>query len=488
MRVFVGGIHMEANSFNPNPANIETFRESQWLEGEEFFSQRMNGLEGKGVLSCFNQDPAIQVIPGLYARALAFGPIRAGEFEKMCDKLFADLRRALPVDGVLLLLHGACQSQTIDDCEGYILRKIRKIVGNDIPVVASLDLHACMTQEMMKNLDSVACYLTYPHNDHVETGYRAAQCLIKLIQEGIKPGKLLKNIPLIMSNINETSGSLLAPVMEMYRAFLKKPGVVSAGVLFTQPWLDTPEMGCQMCVFYDNEERREDYETQMDEIMQYLWEHRKELYVDQLSIEEALRKCDEMEKPICIVDYGDIPPSGSTGDSVAMLKALLEKDLDYPACVIIYDPETTKLAKKIGAGSKTVFRIGTNDGTGFNGRIPVEAEVMTVTDAPFRNIGPAQKDAIVNAGIRALLYSKNVYIVVCERIYMTHDRNMLITLGLEPEKLGIVVQKCSKSYKPNWAGIMKSEMDVDTPGYSRQKVENYRFEHVIHPIYPLDKI
>lgn len=488
MRIFCGGIHMEANSFNPILSDEETFRKYFWMEGTGIEALRPTTTEGRGVLDFQDDNRDVEFVYGLYTHAMTSGPIRKEAFERMSGALMQMLKDSGKVDGVLLLLHGACQAEAPDDCEGYIAEQVRSIVGPDIPIVASLDLHACVTGKMVSNLDGAAAYRTFPHTDHAQTGYRAAECLKRIIQDNIRPKKIHKRIPLIMSTSCPTYVQPLLSVMEKYKSLLQTPGVISGALCFAQPWLDTPELGCSFSIFYTDAGDTMALENGMDIILQELWDCRECFYPSQPDIHEAIELCKTLEKPVCLVDFGDVPPAGGTGDSVVPLKALLEAELPFKSCVMLYDPSSAKKAKTIGAGNKGRFYIGTNDGIDFNGRIELEAEVAYVTGEPFRHLGPAQKGALINAGTRALLRTGNVYIIVCENVCMTHDRNMLITMGLDPASLGIVVQKSTQSYKPNWQGVMRAEIYADTPGYSRQNPAHYTFKKASRPLYPLDDI
>ena len=491
MRIYYGGIIMEADTFSPVHATIQTFRDQCWLEGEEELEAlRPTTEQCAGALRFFHARRDIEFIPGLYAHAMTSGPIVAGDFEKMTDILLRYLKKAGKVDGVLFSMHGACQSETVDDCEGYILENAREIVGRDIPIVSSFDFHACFTKKMLQNLDGATGFMTFPHTDHDKTCYRAAEALVKLIETGIKPKKFLMNLPFIMPCINAAHEYPLLPVTNMYKKYVRMPELLSGGMFLTQPWLDTPEHGCQTVAFYENDEDREALEKKCYEILNHIWNNRVEFFPRQPDIYEAIEMAKGMEPPAIVVDYGDTPPAGGSGDSTVTIKALLDVNdaLAKPACVFVCDPDTLAKAREVGVGNMGRFRIGTTEGTAFNSRIPVDAEVVLINDEPFMNLGRAQEGSLVLTGGRALLRNGNVNIIVCGLVCMTHDRNMLITMGLAPEEMGIVVQKSTQSFKAGWEGVMKSFIQADTPGYSALDLKRYKWERVARPIYPLDEI
>lgn len=486
MKIFLGGLHMEANSFTPVPATRETF--TTWLEGSQMESMRGTSLELGGVYARLDQEDDLTVIPGFFAQACSSGPVRAEDFMEMSGKFFDAARRAGPVDGVLLVLHGAMQSETVDDCEGYLLSGIRDIFGPDVPVCASFDLHALMTEEMLEALDGCAGYHTYPHTDHYETGWRAAEHLLQLMNGGQRPRKFLRRIPLIMSCENSnTIDSPIVPAMEQLQVILEREDVLSGSLFLTQPWLDSPDLGCSMVLFL-REDAGDGAEKLAGQILDYIWDNRRRFYPPMPDIRQALELCRDMPRPVCLVDFGDVPNAGSTGDGTAVLKALLEARLPYPSVVVVADGESARQAMEMGEGARGLFHVGGSDIPGaFNCRVPIQAEILKLTEEPFVHLGPAQKGFISRPGIRALLRRENVYIILCEHVCVSHDRNILLTMGLEPAEMGIIAMRATHSFMSCYAGVMGSWLYADTPGYSTRNLKSLPFRRCKRPIYPLDE-
>ena len=489
MKVFVGGIMMEANSFNPVLADCDTFRRRLWVEGEQLEKLRPATLEISGIYEYFDTLPDAEVVPGFFAMAESSGPMMEGEFVKLVEHLLKSLKNAGQVDGVLLVLHGAMQGQAVDDCEGYILKHVREIVGEDVPIVSSFDLHACMTREMMQCLDGLAGYLTMPHSDNKITGYRAAGVLANLLRTGAKPAKLLKRLPLIMPihNTNSAKGPMVR-VLERFGQLLAAPGVLSAGIFVTQPWLDTPQLGCEVCVFFEDEAMRDVFQAQAEEVLSLIWNNRDEFYPDIPDAARAIELCKGMEKPACLVDLGDSVPAGSTGDSTAVLRALLDANPDETYCVVLKDPDTVQKACEIGEGGRGSFMIGGSDREGFNCRVAADCRVVAVNTELFKCLGPLFAGTVVNSGTRALLKTGSIYIIACEHACTSADQNMLITMGLDPRQIGVNVQKASNSFKDTYKDVIRSHIYAQTPGYSDPSLTRLPFKRVTRPIYPLDDI
>lgn len=492
MRIYIASIQMEANSFNPVNATIQTFKQGAWYEGEEMGALRGTALQISGAYKCFDAEPDIEIVPGLYAvNASSAGPAKDKDFKIIVDRILEYLRNASKVDGVLLMLHGAMASDKEFDCEGYLLEKVRKIVGDEIPICASLDFHAMLTKKMMDNLDGIAGYLTYPHLDLDMTAYRAAKCLVGLVRSGIKPKdiiKIYKTIPIIISCENSNSfDSPMVFALDKLKELLASDGVLSAGMFMTQPWLDAPDLGFQVAVFFKDEEKRIEFERRAKEIINYVWNNRGKFYTDMPGIPEAIEIAKGMPKPMCFVDFGDVPGAGSSGDSVAVLKAFLEAKLECKSCVIVVDERSVKKAVELGEGGKGKFRIGGFGKSGdFNERIEVEAEVLKLNSEPFIHLGPAMRGTVNKPGMRVLLRSKNVYIILCEKVTIPADQNMLITMGLDPKEMGLISMKATHAFMSTYKDVIKSWLYVDTPGYSTRNHKTLPYKYCRRPIYPLD--
>lgn len=485
-RIFVGGILMEVNSFNPVLSTSETF--TTWLEGKGLETMRGTALELGGVYARLDPEQNITVIPGFFAQACTSGPLEDRDFQAMANRLFDALRAAGPVDGVILVMHGALQSTMVDDCEGFLAEGIRRIVGDDLPVCASLDFHAMFTRKMLDNLTSISGYQTYPHIDHYETGYRAADQMVRILKTGLQTAKIYHEIPMIMSCENSnTIDSPMASIMRRTQALLDRPGVVGGSIFMTQPWLDAEELNCSICMFCE-ESVWEETNREAASIIRDVWDKRREFYPPMLSVKEAMDQCRTMPKPICFVDFGDVPPAGGSGDGTVVLEALLEAKMEEPSVVVVADPESVQKAVEAGVGQRVLFSVGGFGGEGeFNCRIPVEAEILRLDAEPFVHIGPAMKGYINQAGMRALLRSGNVYIILTEKVSFSHDQAMLRTMGLDPADMGIISMRSTHSFMSCYADVMASWLYVDTPGYSTRNLKALPFRKCRHPIYPLDE-
>ncbi|MCX6984181.1 MAG: MlrC C-terminal domain-containing protein, partial [Lentisphaerae bacterium] len=225
----------------------------------------------------------------------------------------------------------------------------------------------------------------------------------------------------------------------------------------------------------------------MNAILDILWTGKKEFLVTVPSIDEVLLRAETCEKPCCIVELGDIVSAGGTGDSTVALDALIRFKKCRPACVTVTDPETVQRACEIGIGAKGCFEIG-GSAAGYNKRIKLEATVEFLSDKKIAPSGETQKGVAVDAGMRVLLRSGALWIIASTYPCMNHDKEMLLSMGIDPAKMDYIIQKTHQMFKAGFKDVMKSDLYADTPGETCRNLQRLPFRKVRRPIWPLDEM
>lgn len=490
MRIYLGGIETESNTFSPKNTEVELFKRGYLYEGSEIQKLKQTSMEPCGFYKCLEKYPEIEIVEGFIAFALTAGKVTADAFKYLSNKLFSSISGAGKLDGILLALHGAMVSEDCDDCEGFLLEHIRSIVGSGTKIVCSLDMHCCLTKSMVDNSDGLFSYLTYPHRDHMQTGYNAAECIVRLLKEEGQYNKIYKRIPFIMpvENCSTDIGPII-PAIKKIKSLLNDPVVSSAGLFLTQPWLDVPDLGCSVAVTIKKSAELAYYKSKVDDILGYIWDNRMDFFIDIPKIEKVLDKLDTYEKPLNIVDLGDIVSAGGLGDSTYILRAMIKKPPEYNTVITIVDPRTVHLAWETGKGNIAEFLIGGEFDYSYNKLTPIRAKVVELCSKMLVPKGESQKGVSMDAGKRVLLkYEKSLYIIVSEYASFNHDPELLIMMGLNPQEMEIVVQKTHQLFKSGYKGILKSFEYVDTPGFTDRNISRLPFKNVKRPIFPIDDI
>lgn len=490
MRIFVGGISNETNTFSPVLMDIAQFKKAIWLVGDEMPKIKSNSKETSGTYTYLESQSDVEIVPGFVAHGVTAGPVKKEDYHYMRDLLLARLSDALPVDGVVLNMHGAMQSEDCFDCEGEIFEAVREIVGDDVPITASFDLHASISPKMVEKLDGMAAFQTYPHTDHAEAGAKAAKACVELVHQGIKPEKLYLFLPLVMAveNCNTESGPIL-PVMAMTKELLSHPDVLSGALNLTQPWLDVPDLGCQMTLFLRPGAKKKALEAKMNDILTYLWEHRKEFEVEVPSIEEALEEAKNCKAPVCVSELGDIVSAGGSSDSTVGLAALLARPDLRPACVTVMDAKTVAKALEVGIGNRGDFTASGKKNHGFNAPVSFSATVLYANDAKIAPESNSEKGMEFDMGMRVTLKTDDdLYIIVSEAPNYNHDAAMMTSMNVDPRDMRIIMQKTHQMFKEGYRHVMGSALYADTEGFTDRNIPRLPFKNVRRPLYPLDDI
>jgi len=242
IKILIGECKQEVSTFNPAPSHYADFvveRGPRILD-----AHRDTRTEMAGALSVFDQRPDVHLAPTYSARSItSAGRLNAADFARLAGEFLEQVRIAGPIDAVYLSLHGAMAAEGESDPEGYLLKEIRAIVGECIPIVISLDLHGVLTDRMLEQVDALAAYHTYPHVDFFETGARAARLLLRIIDESLHPVIARVAIPaLVRGDELITATGLFGRSIRAAQAMETAPGGLAAGMFIGNPFTDVPEL------------------------------------------------------------------------------------------------------------------------------------------------------------------------------------------------------------------------------------------------------
>jgi microcystin degradation protein MlrC len=485
-RVYVGCILFEANTFSPVRTGLQAFKDTYLAEGEATRELVHANVEVGGFYREMEKADGVATVAGFVSWGVPGGTVAREAFAELSARLFKGIRGAGRLDGLYLSLHGAMAAEGEDDCEGFILHTARRIVGDSVPIVASVDWHACMTRRMVENADLFVGYRTYPHTDLADTGGRAARCMLDLLSRGRSVRKLFARIPMIVpvekcSTDRDPSAELIRRLSQMDRL----PGVISVVHSMTNPWTDVPGSGTSVLVCCEQDADTRMLSEKRDEVLRFAWESRGGYASRVPDTGEFLSRLASLEKPASAVDLGDIITAGSPGDSTFLLREFLARGLSTRILMAMVDPAAARQAFRAGPESELTLALG-SAAAGYNAKVMVRARVLATSDRPFTPRGAALHGMKVDPGLRAILATGPVRLLVIEHTAFLHDPEAYRSMGQDPAWAELVVQKSHQLFKPAWAGIMKSLDYVDTPGPSSRDLAGLGYRKVERPIFPLD--
>jgi microcystin degradation protein MlrC len=488
MRIAIGSLMQETNTFAPTPTDLAAFEAVYLWRGDEllrrYAGRRVEGAAFLDVLHAAGAEP----VPLLATVALAGGPVARATFDQLLGELIERLRATLPVDGVLLALHGAMVVEDEPDAESEILEAVRAVVG-DIPVAASLDLHGHITPRMLQSASILAGYHEYPHIDMYETGERAATMLLDTLAGRMRPALALAKRPLLLSPVNaRTTDGPLRRVVDSARAMEQAGRVRDVALFPVQPWLDVPDLGFAALVVADGDQAAA--QAAADELADMAWVARAEFEPDLVTLAEAVRIGLAAPDGTTVVgDAGDAPSSGAAADHAAVLRELLAQGAGRagrPTYLTLRDAAGAAACAQAGIGAEVILAVGHSLSRAEGQPLTIGGRVVALTDGQYRMKGPGATGSVMEMGLTAVLAIGDIRLVLKSLPSLEWDPAVYSSVGLDPADAALVFVKSPGHFRVSYAPLAQRLLVADTPGAARPNVRALRFTRVTRPLYPLD--
>jgi len=488
MRIAIGGFKQETNTFSTVPTTLKQFEDFQLLRGQDVIStlQDTNTEIGGFIDVC--REMEYTMLPTLASFAISGGPLTAATYTTLRDELLQRLAAAQPVDAVLLSLHGAMVAEDEDDPDGATLQAVRQLVGPQMPLVVSLDLHANITQRYLNYADVLVGFKTCPHIDQRDTGRRAARILARWLAGDVQPVMAYKKIPMVTpasTHVHYLDGPFKW-LMEAAHAAEAEPGVLSASAFTVQPWLDIPQMGFATVAVTDNNARLG--HNVACRLANLAWAERHAFMdIKLVPPDEAIRQAlAQPTGPVILSDLADGTGAGSPGDATAMIAALLKANPSKPALVWLFDPEVAAAAAKVGVGGEIEVMAGGKRDNVYNRPVQFTGTVTFAQPATFQFGGRGYTGITMDMGLSVVLRHNNIHLLVTSNPVLTVDPALYRAAGLEPTKAQIVVVKSHLQFRAGYDDMAQEIILLDSPGMSSDHLTNLHFERINRPLFPFD--
>lgn len=469
-RIGIGGFLHETNTFAPSKATLQDFKTGGgWpplMQGQDMFAGTRNVNIGIAGFIAEAARFGWQLVPTIWAAATPSAHVCEDAFETIAAMLVEGLKQAGPLDGIYLDLHGAMVPEHLDDGEGELLSRIRAIVGADVPLIASLDLHANVTESMVRHADMLIACRTYPHVDMADTGRAAAKQLAVLLGEHVRPAKAFLRVPFLIPINWQTTD--LEPCRSIYTRLreIESEAVRSLSFAPGFPAADFPGCGPTVIAYGKDEEAAKNAALELHDFVQACEaDFCGQIYSAEEGVREAMRLAAALSKPVVIADTQDNPGAGGNSDTMGMLRALLEAGATSAAIGVICDPAAAQAAHAAGVGAEIEIALGGKSGT--PGDAPLEAvfAVESLSDGTFLATGPFYgKGKPMNLGPSACLRIGGVRVVVASRKVQLADQAMYRYVGIEPTAQSILVNKSSVHFRADFTPIAAQILVCAAPG------------------------
>ena len=483
-RLAVGSIFTECNHLGGTPLELGDFERGELTRGDALLATTHGTLGG--ALATFREAGAT-VLPTLAASTCPGGPLTANCYAALKGELLARLVDAFPVDGVLLALHGSATAENAPDLEGDLLTAVRQLVGPRIPVVATLDLHAHVTAEMVSQATALVAWETYPHRDAFGTGSRGARLLLETVAGKCRPTMALAKVPVITAALHGgTDGpGPFADVMRYAKWHESLPGVLSTSVFLVHPYLDLPGLGSGGLVVTDHDAVLA--RQLAGQIARLYWARRTDLEPVVHRPDEAVALGKQIAGgPVLLVETADCCGGGAAGDSVASLKALLAAGGDERAIVPVVDPEAASLCHAAGERGQVTVQLGHQVDPRWGTPLRVTGVVNHLCDGRFQYAGGIFDGQVGDMGPTAVLRVGAIDILVASRGTYDWNGEQLQRVGLDPRSVKFLVVKNPMNFNMAFRPFATGVFILDTPGPTPASVRNVDFQQLERAWYPGD--
>lgn len=489
MRIALGQLWQETNTFNPLPTTRADFEQFGVLRGAEMIAAMSDTNELGAFIQSLRDWPERPELVGLVRLpAWPSGAATAETFRWLLDEIVESLRRELPVDAVLLALHGAMVADGAPDVEGEVLATVRQLVGPNIPIVATLDLHANVTRKMVESSDALVLFHTAPHIDVFETGLRGARVLRRILVEGAKPKTAFQKIPMVVpaERANTQNPESVSHVFrEHLQALERDSRVLTAGLATVQPWLDIPELGTSVIVTTDGEADLADGLCR--EFSQSVWRRRRDYLPELVPLEEAVRRAhDHSDGLVVLSDSADATTSGAPGDSNWVLQELLKYSWTGDVLVALVAPEVVAAATKAGVGAELTTPLGGVRDNRFSHPFTITARVERLFESKFIISGHLAKNLPIDMGPSAVLRSGDVSILLTTRSGPHFAPEFFRAAGFDPFTARVLVAKSPCGFRAAYQPHAREIMVVRAPGCAPSDFWHYEYRNIPRPLWPWD--
>ncbi|MBI4638681.1 MAG: M81 family metallopeptidase [Candidatus Rokubacteria bacterium] len=488
VRFFIAMFSHETNTFSTIPTDRRQFEARDLRYGGELLEvYRGTGTCLGGMIDAAGAR-GVTLVPSLAAAASPAGRVTKDLYEEVKARLVADLRGAGPLDGVLLDLHGAMVPEGLEDGEGDLLRAVRSVVGDALPLAVTLDFHANLTADIVRGATLVHGYKTYPHVDMAERGREATERVVDVVVGRIRPVTAFRQPPLLPPLGNQgTARGPMRRLGDMAAEMERAPRVVSISIFAGFPLADIHDAGLSVYVCTDGDPGLA--ERLADQLASAAWAARREFVHTALPVPDAVRQALEIDgRPVVLADMADNTGGGAAGDGTELLRELLRVGARAATVACLWDPEAARACCRAGVGATVTLPVGGKVDDRHGAPVEVTGRVRTLSDGRFVHKGPMFRGLEGRLGPTAVLDASDVKIILISNRWQTLDPEMIRFVGIDPLAEKILVVKSTIHYRAAFEPLAHTILEVDAAGLSSSNLGRFTFKNVRRPIFPLDDL
>lgn len=475
MRIFTASLATETNTFSPVPTDRASFEMAFYAapgkhpDTPTLCSSPVVALRKRAAAE------GLTVIEGTATWAEPGGLLQRQAFEELRDEILDQLKAALPVDAVVLGLHGAMVAQGYDDCEGDLLERVRAIVGPDVLVASEFDPHSHLTPKRVENLNIFASFLEFPHTDFYERGEHVVDLALDALKGRISP--VISTFDCQMIGVYPTSKEPMRSFVDRLKAMQGKDGVLSISVIHGFMAADVPEMGTRILVVTDNDPAKG--KSLAEKLGRELIALREQTLMTMFDTDQGIDRAlaahaANPAKPAVIADVWDNPGGGVAGDGTYVLRRLIERRIDNVGVATIWDPIAVTFCHAAGEGAVIDLRFGGKSGPLGGEPIDARVTVLKTLAEGWQSFGPSRVTLGPSAAVR--IEGTEIDIILNTNRTQTFEPDIFSNIGIDPMKKDTLVVKSTNHFHAGFVPIAAEIIYVAAPSSypSNPRTTNYR--------------
>lgn len=482
-RILVTGVWHETNTFSAVPTDLAAFEAYQYRVGGEVLSHHEGtNTEIGGMMEQAGRHD-FRLLPALSTGAVPSGLVTAEAFAHIVEETCRRAAANAPFDGALVALHGAMCAAGAADADAIYLARLREVLGPGCPVVATFDIHANLSPALFDLAEVLVGYDTYPHVDMAERGREAAAVLARTLEQGERPHKAFRKLPLLTApQVQATGEPPMRDAIAVLHEAERAPGLWSASLAVGFPYADVPQLGVAVVAYGDHAGA---VEGAADRVADAVWSRRHELVPALLPPSAAVAEAlDAATGPVVLVDGADNVGGGAPGDGTVLLAELLAAAA--AAVVVIWDPQAAAEAAALGERGRFQGPVGGKSDDQHGPPVALDGTIEFAAPVEYRRESTYMTGLPVDLGQVAIVRSGDLRVVLTEQRVMPFDSNHLRVLGIVPEEQKIIVVKSAIAWRAAFGAIAARHIDVDTPGICASNLANFDYTAGGAALFPLD--
>ena len=487
MKIGIAGLEHETVTFWPGTTDLEDF-ERKGLHGGGVIERRRGTNTSVGGFIDICEKEGLELFPVCDASGGATATVSDRVYDFYVDEMKREfVKVASELDGILLGLHGAMVTESLQDTETHIVREVRKVVGRKMPIMVALDLHGNLDPAILKEATAVFGFQSSPHVDAGETGRRAARAMLATLRGQIKPVTAIAKPGLVVPSVfSATSTSPAKDIISRLREWEQRSGVVDVSVFIGFAWSDVHQLGMSAVAVTDDDP--ELAQGLVTDLAQLAWKNRegltrgKHLYTVRDGVALAIKKAEHASKPIIILDHAD-----RTNDTTFVLRELLEQKAQSAALPLFKDPKAVKACGEAGVGNTVEVNVGAGTGWRDGGPVKVKGKVLWVGEGKYIGTGPMRKGLHADHGPTAIMKVDGVWLQLTTFGSSLIDEDPIIQFGYKPSDFDIIVTKSKTHFRAVYEEVGEEIIIVDAPGQCPADLSVFQYKNVPSGVYPITK-